>query len=459
MGKKKIIAIVILVLCGLVGGAYAGGRYYFTSHFYPRTSINGVDVSMKTKEEAITAVKEELNNYRLGIHSADGDMIISAEQCALEYTDTKPIEQLLEAQNEDLWFTEAVFVHENKAMGLKLDEAKLRETVQGLSCMTPAEPKESTDARIEYDEASKSFVIIPETIGNIVEPDVFFEGVKKAVLAGEGIVDLRTSEYYVQPKYFAKDKLVTDTKAELDKYLATTIHYEDFGLTYDMDPEVIHTFIQVDKNFKIIFDKELMKTYIQENISPVFNTVGTERIITSPGSGSIKVSGGTYGWQVGLIDEREAMIKDFQTGGNIVREPAYLQDALVKDRTNDVGDTFVDVNIAQQKLWYVKKGKVVLQSDFVSGDCTNGHDTNQGIYQVERKERNYHMKDYNVTVSYWMPFNLDFGEGFHDASWRGSFGGSIYEGNGSHGCVNLPPKVAQEMFKVLEVGCPVLVHE
>lgn len=459
MGKKKVIAIVILVICLLFAGVYAGGRFYFTNHFYPRTSINGVDVSFKTSEEAITMVKEELDNYRLGIHSADGDMIISAQQCDLQYTDTKPVEQFLLAQNEDMWFTEIIHPQEKKAMGLKLDEEKLRQAVEGLACMTPKEPTESTDARIEYKESSKSFEIIPETIGNIVEPDVFYEGVKKAVLAGEGFVDLRTSEYYVQPKYFAKDKLVTDTKAELDKYLATTIHYEDFDLTYDLDPEVIHTFIQVSKKFKIEFDKELMKTYIQENISPVFNTVGTERIITSPGSGAFKASGGTYGWQVGLIDEREQMIKDFQQGGNIVREPVYLQDALIKDRVNDIGDTYVDVNIAKQKLWYVKENKVVLESDFVSGDCTNGHDTNQGIYQVERKEQNYHMKDYNVTVKYWMPFNLDFGEGFHDASWRGSFGGSIYEGNGSHGCVNLPPKVAKEMFKVLEVGCPVIVHE
>ncbi len=49
--------------------------------------------------------------------------------------------------------------------------------------------------------------------------------------------------------------------------------------------------------------------------------------------------------------------------------------------------------------------------------------------------------EYETPVKYWMPFNG--GVGFHDASWQTTFGGSSYQTNGSHGCVNMPYDVAE----------------
>ena len=63
---------------------------------------------------------------------------------------------------------------------------------------------------------------------------------------------------------------------------------------------------------------------------------------------------------------------------------------------------------------------------------------------------------YESRVSYWMPFNGNVG--MHDAPWRGSFGGSIYRGGGSHGCVNMPPLSARTLFLKVKRGCPVVVH-
>jgi lipoprotein-anchoring transpeptidase ErfK/SrfK len=55
-----------------------------------------------------------------------------------------------------------------------------------------------------------------------------------------------------------------------------------------------------------------------------------------------------------------------------------------------------------------------------------------------------------------MPFYQ--GCGFHDAPWRGEFGGSIYLESGSHGCVNLPPDVADRLYHSIYVGLPVIVY-
>ena len=39
-----------------------------------------------------------------------------------------------------------------------------------------------------------------------------------------------------------------------------------------------------------------------------------------------------------------------------------------------------------------------------------------------------------------------------------AFGGEIYKTNGSHGCVNLPHDVAEQLFGMVDVGTVVIVH-
>ncbi|MBQ0059355.1 MAG: L,D-transpeptidase [Lachnospiraceae bacterium] len=54
-----------------------------------------------------------------------------------------------------------------------------------------------------------------------------------------------------------------------------------------------------------------------------------------------------------------------------------------------------------------------------------------------------------------MPFHE--GYGLHDATWRSSFGGDIYQYGGSHGCVNLPEYIAAEVYDNIEVGTIVVI--
>ncbi len=56
-----------------------------------------------------------------------------------------------------------------------------------------------------------------------------------------------------------------------------------------------------------------------------------------------------------------------------------------------------------------------------------------------------------------MPFNGNIG--FHDAPWRKEFGKDIYMKQGSHGCVNMPPAIAKELFENISKGIPVIVYE
>ncbi|MCR5774680.1 MAG: L,D-transpeptidase [Lachnospiraceae bacterium] len=122
------------------------------------------------------------------------------------------------------------------------------------------------------------------------------------------------------------------------------------------------------------------------------------------------------------------------------------------------GMTYVDIDIANQKLVYYVNGQPTLISDIVTGNVSRHHDTPTGTYQVYGKSRNRTLKgpNYESFVRYWMPFTGNYG--MHDASWRSSFGGSIYQTNGSHGCVNMPRETAEALYNTISVGTTVIIH-
>ena len=106
-----------------------------------------------------------------------------------------------------------------------------------------------------------------------------------------------------------------------------------------------------------------------------------------------------------------------------------------------------------------------MESDCVSGDTTTGHGTPTGVFGIMFMLRDTTLRgvmqsngkyEYETKVGYWMPF-YD-GCGFHDAWWRTAFGGTIYQGDGSHGCVNLPVSGAETLYQYCEDKMPVVVY-
>lgn len=118
--------------------------------------------------------------------------------------------------------------------------------------------------------------------------------------------------------------------------------------------------------------------------------------------------------------------------------------------------SYIDVSISNQKLYYYEKGNLILTSDIVTG-INNGTPT--GTYKVLNKSRNINLTgaDYVSFVNYWIAF-IGNSYGFHDASWRSSFGGNIYKYNGSHGCVNMPYNKVKELYELVQIGTPVYIR-
>lgn len=127
------------------------------------------------------------------------------------------------------------------------------------------------------------------------------------------------------------------------------------------------------------------------------------------------------------------------------------------NRPNPYGYSCVEVSIPEQMMYCYIGQNLMLASPCVTGR-PGGRATTPGHWHINSKERSRYLTGpgYKSWVNYWMPFHG--GQGLHDATWRGAFGGNIYTYGGSHGCVNLPLDVAAKLYSLVHVGMPVIVH-
>lgn len=128
-----------------------------------------------------------------------------------------------------------------------------------------------------------------------------------------------------------------------------------------------------------------------------------------------------------------------------------------KSYTKDLNDIFVVVDIGEQKLFMYNDDELYFVTPVTTGKDSTPSDI--GLYKIYSKERDRYLvgADYKSFVNYWMPYNR--GEGLHDASWRNVFGTDSYKTNGSHGCINMPPSIADDIYENASVGTKVLVHK
>lgn len=155
----------------------------------------------------------------------------------------------------------------------------------------------------------------------------------------------------------------------------------------------------------------------------------------------------------------DAVRKMLKEGTTETREPYWRQKGKVYDGVNgDIGDTYVEVDMGAQTVYYYKDGKQKFSAPCVTGMMTADRKTPECVAYIIYKERSATLvgENYSSPVKYWMPFVGNVG--FHSASWRNSFGGSIYINNGSHGCVNLSEASAKQLYSLVEKGDPVVTY-
>lgn len=451
----KIIKGIIISFCTLLI-LYFGMTVYFRNHFFFGSTISCVNVSGKTLEEVEKQLPSEIEEYKLLLEEKGNiKEEISGNDICLEYNSNGKVKELKEKQNPFTWvrgiFDKKDFQVENI---VTYDEKMLMEVLDKLNCFNDSNIEEPQNPRFEYTDSG--YIVTEEINGNKVNKDILYDKVVNAIMKGEKSINLQEEECYEKPNYTLKSQEVLDIKEELNKYVGTKVTYEFGDKNEVLDGSTIKDWIKVDENLKVAFDEEKIKGYL-DKLSSTYDTVGKSRDFTTSLKTVKRISGGDYGWSINKKEEVQQLINEIKDGQTTKREPVYIQKASSHEN-NDVGNTYVEINMATQHLWFYKNGNLVVDGDVVTGNVNNNCSTPTGIYKLKYKQRDATLKgdNYATQVSFWMPFNG--GIGIHDANWRYAFGGNIYMANGSHGCVNAPYNLANTIFNNIEESTPIVCY-
>lgn len=446
---------IIISICTLLV-IYLGMVIYFMNHFYFGSEINSINVSGKAVEAVNKQMATELQTYNLNIKERDGkNEQIRADEIGLQYNSEGQFKKLKDTQNPYKWISSFFNTEAYKMLeGVKYDKELLRKRVDSLSCFNSSNIIEPKNPTFQY--IDNGYVIIKEVQGNRVNKDILYEHVSAAIINKQTIVDLEEIDCYINPQYTSNSKEIIDAKIILNKYVVSKITYT-FGEQKELlDGSIINKWITVDEKLKVTFDEREVKKYV-DVLSNNYNTMGKTRKFISSSGKTINIGSGDYGWSIDRAKETQALIIAIKGGQTISKEPAYIQTAL-SHGNNDIGDTYVEIDLTNQHLWFYKNGTLISQGDIVTGNVNANHRTPEGIYKLKYKQKNAILRGpgYASPVTFWMPFNG--GIGIHDASWRSDFGGKIYKSDGSHGCINSPYYLAKAIFNNIESGIPVVCY-
>lgn len=432
---------------------------YYKSHFYTNTVINSVSATNMTVSKAEEAIDSKVKAYQLTIKERENQTeTINGKNIDLHMKFNGNVTELLDKQNPFAWPVSLFGSKEYKIKTMmEYSDSLLEQYVKKLKCLNEAGMKETENATISaYGE--NGYEIVSEEQGTRISEDKLYNAVRKAVRNLETSLSVEKADCYQKPLLTSESPKVQQALKKMNKLASAKITYKFGTKTEVVDGSKISKWISIDDNYNVTFHKDGVKEYV-DYIGSTYNSFGRIRTFKTSYGKTIKVKGGDYGWWMNRPKEVTELIKLIKKGAVETRVPAYFQTAQ-QYGDDDIGDTYVEVNLTAQHLFFYKDGKKILDSDFVSGNVSRKLGTPVGTYPVQYKERNATLvgETYSTPVKYWMPFNRNIG--LHDASWRhGRFGGKIYMTDGSHGCINMPPANAKKMFKYMEKGVAVVVYE
>lgn len=469
-GGKKGRKRAGLLILGCAGGIlliYVGTACYFLNHFLLNTRINGHNFSGKTAAQAEAILESDIENYSLeitGNHELKEE--IKGSDIDMEYKKDGQLKKIMKDQKAFLW--PGMFFIRNRASvnpEFVYNDEKLQAEIDSLQAVT-GEQIPSVSAYPGYD--GDKFVIVPEEYGTQVNKERLNQTVRLKLEKLDSFLDLEKEKCYQEPLY-------TQESEEVGAACELMNSYSNASVVYTMDEDVvidrsvISEWLSVDDKMQVTIDENAVKNWL-EQFGDTYDTVGTTRSFMTPSGKAATVTGGTYGWSINEDTEFEAIINAIKNGENVRKEPAYYIGGTAASHTMpDWGNTYIDVDLSAQHMWYVENGNVALETDVVTGEPIPEKITPEGVYTILEKGLNQVLvgaivpstgkPEYRTTVSYWMRVTWS-GIGFHDANWQSSFGGTRNQipNVGSHGCINMPVDQAASLYNLIAVGTPVVIH-
>lgn len=461
LSPRKRRRYVRLAVLATIVAIYLVGYWYFSSHFVPGTTVDGVDASMMSTDELSDALVTHAEAYQQHVSNADGfDLTITGTDIGLSFDGDQVAEQARNRTSALLWPGYLLAPQHLLIDGQVTtnEEAFAGAVAAGVAAYNE-QAAPPTNATAAFSEEQDAFVTVPEAVGTALDPSKVLEACTIATreLRQEVTLD---EDALAQPAVTEDNETLLASIDEANKII------NNGDLNVDCNGQTVAVIDRATLISWFSFDDEQ-----HFKISGAGDWVDSNDAIKYAGNAVDEEHVWALDFQATVDDIHRALEQELGTPAEVQRyaletKPAATPGAKERGR-------HIDINLSTQYArFYDSDGSVIWESYFVSGgwdtEFQEMHSTPTGNFAIEAKETNRTLvgadrnndekPDYESFVYFWMPFlNNDYG--LHDATWRGDFGGDIRYWWGSHGCVNLPYDKAEELFNLVNVGDEVYVHE
>ena len=483
-GTQVMLICTSIIVAGSLcaGGIYFAGKKTYEDTFLDNTYVAGVDVGGMDKEQAVAELKKKaVIPETVYITKKDGTGF-NIKLADIGYVDNTEaaINELYNGQDHDKWLNAKFDKEEHDLEGdFSYDKKKLEDLLAHklLKDQKVTAPK---DAYITQND-NGSFSVVAEVDGDTVDEEkiqLLYDYVESELDKLNFDIAVGSLDCYKTAKIKSDDLY-----EECDKL--NNLHNMQISFDFILDTELIDgsqimEWVEFDEDAPVetlSVDRDAVEHYV-ELLADKYDTFGKDREFNATNKGLITIpqGQGCYGWWldqkgmtnfiVNAIEEGESVKTDAIWYVNPDSTYSYTCNPDWLTPTKDFSDTYFDVDLEAQHLWYYENGEVKMECDIVSGYPSESRNTPAGVYKLWLKERGKTLvgssdgHSYASYVEFWNYIST-IGIGFHDASWQnGVFGGTKYQSAtwGSHGCINMPYDAAEYIYNNVSYDTPVFAY-
>lgn len=458
--KKHIKRYVLAAIIGLIIVVYFSGVLYFHLHFGTYTTVNGYNVSGYTVDEVEQLILKDMNAYEVTIRFKNGEEKIKNGDGSLNINTSATVDYIKNKYNPFLWFMQLNSKKEHTVeFVIDYDRESMKEYLSKSTFMDESLMKESTNAKVLMEEGK--VLVVPDVTGTKLDKEKVYEAVFSTLDSGNIIVSLEESDCYIPAEITTDSPIIQKSAKNAEDFLNIEATYDFGGNYYTISKEDLCTMGYLDAETGEV---KLSKTNIEmyaRNFAEEYTTVNKKRKFRTHDGMLIYVQGKDgYGWKLDPDQEAIELYEYMCTMKSFTKKPATIQEGYAFWELNDIGGSYVEVDLTDQRVYVYQDGFRIYETPCVTGYPDWLHKTPGGLYDITYKDTYVKLRgeDYESPVTYWMPFAGDIG--MHDASWRSEedYTPDRYTWDGSHGCVNLPFAAAARIYELVETGSPVVTY-
>ena len=460
---KHSVIILCIILVSLMA-TYIGLAIYYHNAFAYGTWINNVYCTGRSIQEVNKDLVDNFTYDGLTVYDKDGNFyVIAAEDINYQFDFMKALEIYQKQQDPWMWI-ETLYHGDSAELSpvVSYDRQALKEIFDEIPFLAVENERPEEMHTVSIVKTNQGYELLNERI-DVLQVDEAKNAIVAAIEESQEMLSLADEGCYHDLPLTAQMQDTLRIWEQVERFQKCNIIYEMGDEQIPIDASIVCDWIEIDEDGRFAIDESgnlvLRENAIEEFIDQLaeeYDTVGASRQFQATRGELVTVEGGTYGNKIDRSAEVEYLTEAFWNNRQEVHEPTYVQTAWAQGK-NDIGTTYIEVDMTEQMMYYYVDGVQKIATPIVTGNTSRRMGTPSGVNYVYLKQTNRILRGegYASHVDFWMPVKGNIG--IHDAAWRSKFGGTIYQTNGSHGCINTPRDAMVQLYESAEVGTPVVM--